>query len=89
MQKRSYKHNEIIRLQDDLDNTVFGRVHSEGRREIQELIVDDSGFSFPTGVPYLCPAAADNVLCCHPSPSRRAAPDKLAALTVAGYRYNV
>ena len=37
----------------------------------------------------LYPAAADNVLCCHPSPCRRAAPDKLGALTAAVYRYNV
>ena len=50
------------------------------------LLVRQGVTSIPVN---LCPAAADNVLCCHPSPCRRAAPDKLGALTVDVYRYNV
>ena len=50
------------------------------------LLVRQGVTSIPVN---LCPAAGDNVLCCHPSPCRRAAPDKHGALTVAVYRYNV
>ena len=51
--RKDYSNKELIRFQDDLNETVFGRVIKDNNTEmIQELNVDDSGFYTEIGSPH-------------------------------------